>query len=336
MEVRLYAEIPEAGFLPSSGTLRRFEMPAPGAELRIESGIESGDSVGIDYDPMLAKLIVHAETRAKALASLQRALSQVRIAGVGNNVMFLRRLAARAEFARGEIDIGFIEREPQLINGTPRAPNERVLAAAALWILSRERGVPVAGFASSSSWPWSESDGWRLNAQLTRTLLFESGASSGELASVAVQYRPNGYLLRVGASAEAIEASLTPEAHDEFHLRYAAQGYRVQIESDAGQLRLVLEGDEYRMRHRDPRAPDVEGHQADASLSAPMPGRIIAHVVAPGSKVVKGAPLLIMEAMKMEHTICAPANGILRAFRAAVGEQVKEGFELIDFEAKSA
>jgi 3-methylcrotonyl-CoA carboxylase alpha subunit len=332
--VRLYAEIPEAGFLPSSGTLRRFDMPAPGADLRIESGIESGDSVGIDYDPMLAKLVVHAQTRAESVARLQRALSQVRIAGVGNNVMFLRRLAARAEFARGEIDIGFIERTPALINGTPRPATERVLAAAALWTLLHESATPAAGSAPPSA--WSANDGWRLNAHLTRTLLFESGASSGELASVAVQYHPEGYLVRTGAAAEAVKASLMPEAQDEFHLRYAAQGCRVQIESDGGQLRLVLEGDEYRVRHRDARAPEVEGHQADASLSAPMPGRIIAHLVAPGSKVAQGAPLLIMEAMKMEHTICAPANGVLRAFRAAVGEQVKEGFELIDFEAKSA
>jgi 3-methylcrotonyl-CoA carboxylase alpha subunit len=97
----------------------------------------------------------------------------------------------------------------------------------------------------------------------------------------------------------------------------------------------VVRGDEeFRLRLRDPRQPRVDGYLADASLAAPMPGRIIAHLVAAGTTVSKGAPLLIMEAMKMEHTICAPANGTLRGYHAAVGQQVKEGSELIDFEAK--
>ena len=135
IEVRLYAEVPEAGFLPSSGLLRRFQLPPATGALRLETGSEAGDRVGIDYDPMLAKLIVHADTRAQAVAELRSALSQVRIAGVGNNVMFLRRLAASKTFASGLLDIGFIERERELVVGRQRAPDAPVLAAAALWML---------------------------------------------------------------------------------------------------------------------------------------------------------------------------------------------------------
>jgi len=329
IEVRLYAEVPEVGFLPSSGTLRRFDMPPPGALVRVESGIEVGDTVGIDYDPMLAKLIVHGGTRLEAVAALQRALSQVRIAGVGNNVMFLRRLAASAEFVGGNVDIGFIERSPSLIHGSQIPPDGGILAAACLWILRQEqRGADE----SSSSHVWAGSDGWRLNGTLLRTLQFESGANA-ELFTVDVRYNADGMRLRVDQNgAEFIQASLRAEGQEQFHLQFGAEGVRLQIEADAGVLGIVRGDEEYRLRWRDPRQPDVEGYLAAASLAAPMPGRIIAHLAVAGARVAKGAPLLIMEAMKMEHTICAPANGTLRSFLAAVGEQVKEGAELIDFE----
>jgi 3-methylcrotonyl-CoA carboxylase alpha subunit len=325
IEVRLYAEIPEAGFLPSSGTLRRFDMPARSADVRIESGIEAGDSVGIDYDPMLAKLIVHADTRSQAVVAMERALAQVRIAGVGNNVMFLRRLVNHDTFVRGEVDIGFIERTPQVINGRDLAPDAPVLAAASLWALANEPR-PTDGV-------WGGSDGWRLNSDLTRTLEFESGAGGEKRLSVLVQYAPTGLRLRIGESAEPVSAQLQAESHDQFFLQFDDGGVRLQICEEAGQLRIVRGADEFRLRLRDPRQPSVAGYLAAASLAAPMPGRIIAHLVAAGTKVAKGAPLLIMEAMKMEHTICAPANGTLRGYHAAVGAQVKEGSELIDFAA---
>jgi 3-methylcrotonyl-CoA carboxylase alpha subunit len=328
IEVRIYAEIPEAGFLPSSGLLRRFELPPASSALRLETGSEAGDRVGIDYDPMLAKLIVHADTRAQAVAGLRAALSQVRIAGVGNNVMFLRRLAGSATFANGLLDIGFIEREHELVSGSLRPPDARVLAAAALWIIAQERPAVAS--------VWNSGDGWRLNGQLRRTLEFEPsapGAAAGDSAgalSVVVEYRPEG--LRLGIAEHGVSASLVAEGDDIFHLQFGADGVRLQIEEDAGQLRIVIGGDEFRLRRRDALRLSGDAYVAEASLTAPMPGRVIAQLVAAGSTVVKGAPLLILEAMKMEHTICAPANGTLRGFRAAVGEQVREGVELIDFE----
>jgi 3-methylcrotonyl-CoA carboxylase alpha subunit len=330
IEVRLYAEVPEAGFLPSSGSLRRFDLPPRATGVRIESGIEVGDTVGIDYDPMLAKLIVHAGTRSEAVAALQRALAQVRIGGVGNNVMFLRRLVASGEFIRGEVDIGFIERTPAIINGTQPTADARVLAAAALWTLAHEQRSIAA---SAASGVWAGSDGWRLNSTLIRTLQFESPAGSAQLTSVAVHYAADGLLLRLADDAAFVRAALQAEGQDQFHLQCGTEGVRVQIEGEADLLRIVLGHDEYQLKWRDPRQPAVEGSAADAGLTAPMPGRIIAHLAAAGTRVSKGAPLLIMEAMKMEHTICAPADGTLRGYHAPVGAQVKEGSELIDFEA---
>jgi 3-methylcrotonyl-CoA carboxylase alpha subunit len=201
-----------------------------------------------------------------------------------------------------------------------------VLAAAALWIIGQER--PAAASV------WNSGDGWRLNGHLRRTLEFESGLpgagpAAGALA-VLVEYRPAGLWLGIGEHSGS--ASLVAEGEDIFHLQYGADGVRLQIEEDAGQLRIVIGDDEFRLRRRDPLRLSGDAYVAEASLMAPMPGRVIAQLVEPGSTVVKGAPLLILEAMKMEHTICAPANGTLRGFRAAVGEQVREGVELIDFE----
>jgi 3-methylcrotonyl-CoA carboxylase alpha subunit len=202
-----------------------------------------------------------------------------------------------------------------------------VLAAAALWSIGQER--PAAPSI------WNAGDGWRLNGFLTRTLEFDcvsvADAAAGAVPSaVAVQYRADGLRLCIGESSAA--AMLRAQGDDIFYLQYGAAGMRLQIEDEAGQLRIVIGDDEYRLRRRDPLRSSADAYVAEASLAAPMPGRVIAQLVTPGSAVAKGAALLILEAMKMEHTICAPANGTVRGYRAAVGEQVREGWDLIEFE----
>ncbi|HEY1724828.1 MAG TPA: acetyl-CoA carboxylase biotin carboxylase subunit [Steroidobacteraceae bacterium] len=330
IEVRVYAETPEAGFLPASGTLQRFDLPPASDALRVETGIEAGDTVGIDYDPMLAKLIVHAGSRAEAVAALRAALARVRIAGVGNNVMFLRRLADCEALERGTLDTGFIEREPALMAGTSGQLDARALAAAALWTLRRESEDAVGQS------PWAGADGWRINGYLTRTLEFEpTGAAMTPVAAMAtqvvVEYLPGARRVQVGERVG--DAALTPEGDDWYHLRWAEEGVRLQLLPDGDGLQLVLGADQWRLRRRDPLATAGQAFAAEGSLAAPMPGRVIAQLIASGSAVSKGTALLILEAMKMEHTICAPADGTVRGYRAAVGEQVKEGSELIDFEA---
>ena len=352
IEVRLYAEVPEAGFLPSSGTLTRFDLPAPEANIRIDSGIVNGDTVGIDYDPMLAKLIVRGETRPEAVVTLQRALAATHIEGLGHNIRFLRRLAAAPAFERGEMDITLIERSPAMINGESLVPTDPVLAAAALWIASKDRprgrdradatvadnardanNACDAGNAAAAS-PWRKGDGWRLNLYLVRRFELEYETAADDKATAAVDLRyADPLAVRVGEQPY-VPAFLHREGSNDFSLRLGDQSVRIKIESDAEALRLTLGHAEYRLHWRDPRHPQLEGASSDGNLAAPMPGRIIAHLASAGAEVAKGAPLLIMEAMKMEHTICAPGNGKVRAYLAAVGEQVKEGSELIDFEAR--
>ncbi len=354
IEARLYAEQPEAGFLPSGGRVRRFELPAAGSALRVETGVRAGDVVGIDYDPLLAKLIVHAGTREQAVAALQAALAQVRITGVGHNLHFLRRLAASVALREGRIDTAYIERElPVLIAsaGEPGQPEgtlpDAVLAAAALWTLARE-GTALAEAAPSAESPWSRADGWRLNATGSRILRFEPGGAAGagregprrEGAGqegpgreVRVEYGRAHIWLRIGERAGA--ASLLPVGADEFAVRFGDATHHVTVLAEAEELWIDLGVDQYRLRRQDPLRIGAAAQGGQSSLAAPMPGRIIALLVNAGEAVAKGRPLLIMEAMKMEHTLCAPADGRIRAFHAPVGAQVQEGALLIDFEPQA-
>jgi 3-methylcrotonyl-CoA carboxylase alpha subunit len=329
MEARLYAEVPEAGFLPSSGTLRRFELPAVSSTLRIDSGVAAGDTIGIDYDPMLAKLIVWGPTRPEAVVALRSALGQVRITGVGNNLRFLRRLAGSQALWENRLDVGFIEREPALLGVVAGEPPPAALAAAALWML-RQPNAPAEATVPPTA--WSNADGWRLNAYLRRRLMFEADT----LHAVEIAYGPDTLSVAVGARIEP--ATLREEGHELFLLQWGEQSMRLQIEAEmetdgTPTLLVGIGAASCRLRYRDPLRQEVDTHAANASLAAPMPGRVIMHLVTVGDRVERGAPLLIMEAMKMEHTLCAPSRGSVRAYLAAVGEQVKEGRELIDFEA---
>jgi 3-methylcrotonyl-CoA carboxylase alpha subunit len=344
IEARLYAEVPEAGFLPSSGTLRRFELPPATAALRLETGIEAGDRVGIDYDPMLAKVIARADSRIAALAVLQAALAQVRIAGVGNNLLFLRRLLASEPLQRGGIDTEFIEGHlEELLRNTAAdaATQAQVAAAAALWTITQEQHAPAAGT------PWERSDGWRLNGTLTRLLQFgvapcaplaaaiPAGAQTGaRTIEVRVEYQAAG--LGLGIGSQHARAVLHDLGDDRYELQWGDRSERLQILEDGPrQLQIWRALNCYRVRRHDALAGVEVAQQTESSLAAPMPGRIIALLSKPGQAVARGAPLLIIEAMKMEHTLCAPADGSVRAYRAAVGEQIEEGAQLIDFEAAS-
>jgi 3-methylcrotonyl-CoA carboxylase alpha subunit len=364
IEARLYAEVPESGFLPSSGVLRRFELPAATRVVRLETGIEAGDRVGTDYDPMLAKVITYGATRTEALTALQRALAQVRVLGLGCNVLFLRRLLASAAFRAGRIDTGYIERELAQFVKTAAAGGRRetiLLVGAALWILAHERSpiqsvraVPGDPIASEPPSPWQDTDGWRLNGWLKRRLRFEwiptgvttmSGPGEGagalgqanemeskRLGEVEIEYRPHGLWVRVGS--EEGEGALNSLGQDDYEVRYANRAEQLQIiDESPGQLLLWRQQEAYRLRQEDPLAVLDRPQEADRSLAAPMPGRLIAQLVRAGEQVRKGTPLLIIEAMKMEHTLCAPSDGTVRQYRATIGDQIIEGQELVEFDS---
>ena len=316
-EARVYAEDPTRDFLPATGRLDTLVFPD---DARVDTGVRQGDAVTIHYDPMIAKLVVHGASRAAALAKLATALERVRIAGVANNVAFLSAVARHKAFAAGEIDTGFIQRHRDALVPPYVPVDDTTLALAALGVL-RARAQPDAAS------PWTRLEGWQLNGSAHDTLVFADGERQVTLVAhfVAGGYRlmlPGG---PVDASA-ALGADGALAATIEGHRRHAhlvRHGAELTVFQGAIARTLVVVD---RLAAAD-RAGEGLGR-----LIAPMPGRIVAVHVAPGQAVQRGQKLVVLEAMKMEHTILAPADGIVSRVRFAAGEQASEGEELVAFE----
>jgi 3-methylcrotonyl-CoA carboxylase alpha subunit len=325
IEVRLYAEDPDNGFLPSIGRLEHLSLPATSAHLRIDAGIEAGDEISPHYDPMLAKLIAWHPTRDGAVDTLLQALDQVQVVGVRNNVAFLRRLVAHPEFRAGTVDTGLIERAGgQLLQG--RAPLERpVLLAAALATLCAEREALAASAAlmADAHSPWRVADGFMLNGTRRRALAFLHGE---QRHVVQVDYEGDCWKL------DGERADVVADAGGALRCSCGSMGWRATVVASGERLQVFHEGSQAELVLEDLLAHAGEAHEHHGGLRAPMPGLVIALGVTPGSPVQKGDALLVMEAMKMEHTLRAPAAGTVTAFLCAVGEQVKEGAELLQFE----
>jgi 3-methylcrotonyl-CoA carboxylase alpha subunit len=328
IEARIYAEDPAAGFLPSTGRLLHLAAPPETLNVRIDSGVEEGDEIGPHYDPMIAKLIVWDESRERARTRLLQALAQYRVVGVANNVEFLSRLAACPAFAGGDLDTGLIERERGFLFPGDAPPPDEAYLLAALAELLREAQDARAGTPGDPDphSPWRLRDGWRLNGSARRLLRFRCG---GHEAAVAARAAGRGHLLELDGRELAVHGQLGTGGA----LRAELGGRRLSATVIvAGERRHVfLDGRSWQLSAVDPLYHSGEGAGQAGGLSAPMPGKVIALLAAPG-RVDKGAPLLILEAMKMEHTIAAAAPGLLRSFRYAVGDQVAEGAELMEFE----
>jgi len=330
LEARIYAEDPDKGFLPSTGRLVHLVPPAESLAVRVDTGVEEGDAITPHYDPMIAKLIVHGETRERACALLLQALAQYRVVGVANNVEFLSRLVACPAFAQADLDTALIEREHDfLFPQNADIPREAWLAAALAELLREQAAADAAAKNDADPHsPWHRRDGWRMNLGVSRRLTFRSGETTKE---VGVAYAGNAYRLEVDGQATLAGGEMLPGSQ----LRADFGGNRsAATVVVAGEKRHVfLHGRCFVLAAVDPLYHAGEGGGTEGGLTAPMPGKVVALVASPGAKVERGTPLLILEAMKMEHTICAPAAGTVKAFRYAVGEQVSDGAELLDFEA---
>ena len=331
LEARIYAEDPDRGFLPSTGRLVHLAPPPESASVRVDTGVEEGDAITPFYDPMIAKLIVHGADRAAALARMREALARYRIVGVANNVEFLARLVATPAFANADLDTALIEREHERLFPPASPPPDDVWLVAALAEVERDADAArrAAAGARDPASPWRALDGWRLNGSALRRLGFRHGETMREVDAAALpdgawQLALDDTTTTASARASAGGALAATLGERRFPAAVVPQGERrhVFVAGRAHALTLVdlfgVSGAEH----------DEEG----VGLVAPMPGKVIALVAQPGAAVEKGAPLLVLEAMKMEHTISAPRAGTVKAFRVAAGEQVAEGAELVDFE----
>ncbi|MEE8270253.1 MAG: acetyl-CoA carboxylase biotin carboxylase subunit [Alphaproteobacteria bacterium] len=332
IEVRLYAEDPGQEFLPATGTLRHFRLPATGPHVRVDGGVRQGDTISPHYDPMIAKLIVWDTDRAAARRRLTAALDATEIVGVATNVAFLRAVAGHPAFAAADLDTRFIERHLGDLLPAPAPASRRVLAMAALGVLvERRRAAAASAGRSGDRWsPWHAADGWRLNDEAHEVVTLGDGDT---VVEVDVQYRrdggyrlglPRGAVIARGDLSDdgTLIADLDGERHAAGFVRHGLELTLILRGADAGTHRLALV---------DPIAAAAEEDTA-GRLIAPMPGRVVAVLVEAGAAVDKGQPLIVLEAMKMEHTVTAPADGAITHLPFAAGDQVEEGRELIGFE----
>ena len=337
LEARIYAENPEQDFLPSTGRLLHLARPAESLNVRVDTGFEQGDEITPYYDPMIAKLIVWDVDRHAALARMRQALADYRIVGVVNNIGFLSRLVACPAFANADLDTGLIERSRALLFPLPSEPPNSVFFVAAVAGLLREQAAASARASQSGDpWsPWSRHDGWRLNLQPRRTLTYRCGDSRHE---VVVAYVADGWRLTLGNETVLARGRVLDSGQFAGQLAVELDDRRlvasVVVLKEKQERHVFLNGMNYVIVRDDPLHLVEAGGAHGGGLTAPMPGKVIALLAAVGQRVEKGAPLLILEAMKMEHTITAPKNGRVQAFRYAAGEQVADGDELVDFEVE--
>ncbi|MBZ9674839.1 acetyl/propionyl/methylcrotonyl-CoA carboxylase subunit alpha [Mesorhizobium sp. ES1-1] len=308
-EARVYAEDAAKGFLPATGTLHHLKFPAispDGATMRVETGVREGDAVSPYYDPMIAKLVVHGKDRPAALEALGKVLAGTEIAGTTVNTGFLAALAADPDFAAGDVDTGLIERHRESLTAV-QPPSGETIAAAAL-AASGARAEP------SSDDPWSALAGYAHFHSVARRVHLLRGGTD---ITVRVSVQPDG---RFGVRLEAPYESTN--SHDFRAVPRSASwpGHVTVFEGAIG----------YTFAVPDPLSRADEAQAGSASLRAPMPGLVKLVRVAVGDAVTKGQPLLILEAMKMEHTIVAPHDGVI-ADIAMEGAQVTDGVVLARF-----
>ncbi|KAI9168310.1 hypothetical protein H9P43_007682 [Blastocladiella emersonii ATCC 22665] len=352
-EARIYAENPQNQFLPDTGPLLHLATPTPTESLRVETGVRQGDEVSVFYDPMIAKLVVHGKDRAAALAKLAHGLDEYKVVGLNTNIEFLKALARHPEFKAANVETGFIDKfKADLVVPLDRPAAEAVLAAAMALVLRAEPGVPAtAGTAATNAGPWTALAGKRLNLDQEQSLALTFGDLT---ADVSVSRSPaTGYAVTVrvpgvpdatfrvapGAhfSESAREVTLDLGTHlvkstvvlEGDHVHVFASGTATgQAQHGAVKHTFVVPEPKYVQETR--KADDAGG-----SVRTPMPCKIAQVMVQPGDKVAKGQPLVILEAMKMEHVMRSPVDGVVARVHYKVGDLVEEKKLLLAFEEEA-
>jgi len=337
LEARIYAENPDKQFLPSTGTLRFLRTPpavqfmrgedAHGpAGIRIDAGVREGDTISPFYDPMIAKLIVWGKDRDEALARMRQALAAYHVVGLSTNVAFLQRLVSSQAFRTADLDTGLIERNEKVLFPPPAPVGMELIALAVAALLEREKRERRIDAADQHS-PWTHGGAWRLNGGASRTLQFAHG---DQVLDVTLGSNERGSTLVYGD--QTVPFTCTSQA-DDIRVDLGTRRAHGQVHTEGDEIHVFNAGRHVSLTWLDPLAHAGESEGERGKLTAPMPGKVIAVMVEAGSKVTRGAPLLVMEAMKMEHTISAPADGVVSEVLYGVGEQVTEGAQLLAFGA---
>jgi 3-methylcrotonyl-CoA carboxylase alpha subunit len=305
VEARLYAEDPERGFLPSTGTLLALTLPS-GDGLRVDAGVEKGSDITPYYDPLIAKVIAQGANRAEALDRLGAALERTIVAGPRSNIGFLTALCRAPEFRSGKFDTGFIDRHLGALGATPQALDKAAAALGSQKLLERERiRIATAADTEVAPSPWDAADGFQLAGQRRLALPI---VVEGENQVAEVAYAGGGPTISVGGVPPAGDATVIDAADAVYVLRQGRQ------------TKVAL---------RDLSIDEAGDHGKGGLVRAPMHGKVLSILVETGAKVVRGQRLAIIEAMKMEHTLTAPIDGVVADIAAIANAQVPEGARLM-------
>jgi 3-methylcrotonyl-CoA carboxylase alpha subunit len=332
IEARIYAEDPARGFLPAAGRVEHLRQPEATAHVRIDSGVRTGDQVGVYYDPMIAKLIAWDVDRPSALRRLRTALGEYQVSGLSTNIAFLSAVTAHRAFAEahrdpGLLDTGLIERYRGELFPEAGPAGDAVLAVAVLSELLRidREAAECAARSAEPFSPWNSRSGWRLNEDNHHEFVFLDG---GRRVEVVAHYRHGGYLLelprgkRMGSAEFSGDNGLNAELDGmRLHATVIRRTTGLTVFSQGGSHVLDFEI-----------AQNAVDETSADHLVSPLPGAVIQVLVKAGEVVAKGQALMIIEAMKMEHTIAAPRAGTVSRIYFGAGEQVGEGAQLLDFE----
>ena len=323
IEGRICAENPDNNFLPATGTLQVYRKPQASSfersAVRIDDGVREGDIISPFYDSMVAKLIVHGDTREQALARLDTALAQTQIVGLNTNVQFLRHVVRSESFASAKLDTALIPRESAvLFNQDPVG-----LQAAAAAVIA---DALQAEAAAQGADPFSRRDGWQSHGITQRC--FEL-AYEGQPVRAELRYERAGALsLQVDQAAAALLQFTAPE-HGGLWVQFNGARIHSQVHAQGEVRHVFTPQGAARISLLDPLAHAGEAAPEGGRLTAPMPGKVVSFAVKVGDAVKAGQALAVMEAMKMEHTIAAPQDGTVAELLYSPGDQVAEGAELL-------
>jgi 3-methylcrotonyl-CoA carboxylase alpha subunit len=331
-EARIYAEDPNNDFLPATGKLNYLHTPEENRFVRIDTGVRQGDEVSIYYDPMIAKLIVWDENRDKALQRLAKALSEYRISGVTTNIDFLYNLATCEPFKQAKLDTGFIEKHEKIIFHEDKQSLADELPIAALYlVLAQARKANEKAKATNDPHsPWNTTNAWRANeAHLHQFVIHHKDNDY----PACIEEKRNGgsshYLIKVDGKTVDGQGSI---ADDTLYVDINGYRCRAQVGINEDQISLYRQNGVITFSQVAPDCGDQNDQGDDGGLTAPMNGTIVSLLVKTGEAVSKDQPLVIMEAMKMEHSIKAPCDGIVSEFYFSPGDLVDGGSTLLAFE----
>ncbi len=329
IEARICAETPDKQFLPATGTLGVYALPAHTSfaradyGVRVDSGVRQGDTISPYYDSMVAKLIVHGRTRAEALARMDAALAQTHIVGLNTNVQFLRHVVASDAFAQARLDTALIQREAATL-----FDQEKVgLAWAAAALVADTLRLESAAAEAAGGWkdPWAARDSWQSHAAPVRNFALEFAG-----APYSATLRPTrGGAAQLDCGGVNAALNFTVQANGSLDIAWGYERQRLQVYRQGETAHVFMAHGATQIVALDALAHAAVAQADTGRLTAPMPGKLLSFAVKAGDVVRRGQPLAVMDAMKMEHTIIAPADGRVEELLYAPGDQVAEGAELL-------